>query len=217
MITKPTPEMLSVLGLVVDFPGEMDAKSIGVILWPPAVPSAAPLRWGGPSSASADYARWLSSLRGRENTRDAHRTSMARKASRALGRLQELGLVEAPRPPRLSAWWADFIRSRGRRSGLVALEQAEESSLLDDQSDQGDEAAYDAHIGRLLTLVAEVEKLPESLAMLMGSEGGGEGGGRRRAYERLVELGVVVPPSYRWPTLAGVEKISRLREKGEAQ
>lgn len=211
----PKSDAWRVLELVVDHPGQMNAESIGVLLWPPSVPPAPPLSWSGPAS-TALYREWLGTLRGRENSRDAHRSSMARRASRLLGRLQESGLVESPRPPRLSGWWSAFIAEKGRRAGLVALERAEESSFLDEAKrlTKEEEASFDAHIGRLLTLVAEVEKMPESAAALIGSEGGGEAGGRRRAYERLVELGVVVPPSYRWPTLAGTEKIRRARVVG---
>jgi hypothetical protein len=213
MITKPSEDMLRVLRLVVDHPGEMDAESIGVLLWPPQVPAAPPLKWNGPVAATSAYQAWLSGLRGRESSRKAHRTAMARKASRLLGRLQELALVEPLRPPRLSAWWEDFTQSRGRRSALAALETAEEESWFDEATDREDEAAYDAHIGRLLTLIAEVEKLPQSVKALMG-EGGGEGGANRRAYERLVELGVIVPPSYRWPTPAGIAKIEKAVSRG---
>lgn len=179
-----------VLGLVVDLPGQMDAESIGRLLWPPPIPPAPALVFSA-SAATTAYHAWLGSIRGRVNAKEAHAAAMSARASGILGRLQEMGLIEKMRPPAFSPWWLTVpTENRGAvvaRLFRVAAEEEEDPEVAS---------------GHLLALIAKVEKGPRSVNDLLGAD---PSGAIKGAYAQLISLGIVVPPSYRWPTQQGRE------------
>lgn len=184
-----TPGTLAhdVLALVAAHPGELDASTIAERLLP-----APPWRPPFPAThaeRAASYAAWLTEERGPLSadgrTRvGGRREAAAARVSRALGRLQERGLVETRGPPVVAPWWLAVARRRGV---LPALRSAADV-------DGGDLAGH-------VAMVAEVEKGPRSAAALLGPS---PSGARKRTYADLVAWGVILPPSQRWATEAGL-------------
>lgn len=119
-------------------------------------------------------------------TREGFRQDHERRVSRLLGRLQEAGLVETRAKARPSASWRFQVSKAGEAaalrtmSGWVVLE--------------ADAAPY-------LALIARVESQPGCVGSL-----GGQDGAR---YRQLVAWDVLVAPSQRWATAAGVELVAQ--------
>ena len=176
-----------VLRLVAAHPGELDASTIAERLlpgppWRPPFPATHAER-------AASYAAWLTEERGPLGADGRTRTGGRREAaaarvSRALGRLQERGLIETRGPPILAPWWLAVAQRRGV---LPALRSAADV-------DDGDLTSH-------VAMVAEVEKGPRTAAALLGTS---PSGARKRVYADLIAWGVILPPSQRWATEAGL-------------
>lgn len=121
--------------------------------------------------------RRLDIIRSRQQVRDAERA----RIGRVLGRLQEAGLVETRGPAQLSAAWTALC---ARRPAVDALRLMSGWSVLE------------ADAGPYLDLCARVEVQPGCVAALSGQDGA--------RYRQLVRWDVVVPPSVRRATEAGI-------------
>jgi hypothetical protein len=67
-----------------------------------------------------------------------------------------------------------------------------------------DEETVRVSVAAHIAMVAEVEKGPTSADDLLGKDADGA---RKRVYADLVAWGIVIPPSFRWPTQAGIALI----------
>jgi len=176
-----------VLRLVAAHPGELDAGTIAERLLP-----APPWRPPFPAThaeRAASYAAWLTEERGPLSDdgrarRGGRREAAAARVSRALGRLQERGLIETRGPPIVAPWWLAVAQRRGVLPALRSAADVEGGDLT-------------SHVA----MVAEVEKGPRSAAALLGAS---PSGARKRVYADLIAWGVVLPPSQRWATEAGL-------------
>lgn len=124
----------------------------------------------------------LDLIRSRQHWRDAERA----RIGRILGRLQEAGLVETRGPARLSGAWKAIC---ARRPPMDALRLMSGWSVLE------------ADAGPYLDLCARVEVQPGCVASLSGQDGA--------RYRQLVRWDVVVPPSVRRATEAGIVVVAR--------
>ena len=172
----------AVLELVVAHPGELDAEAIARTLYPPPRWEAPPAT-AGHAARSASYATWRAAHR-------QHQRSSCDRVSRLLGRLQERGLIETRGAPLLADWWPRAVRRHGAESAL--------RGVMDEDTERGALASH-------LALIARVEKGPASTSALLGPS---PSGATKRTYDDLVTWGVIVPPSFRWPTPAGVALVT---------
>lgn len=180
---KPGALAFAILTMLVNEPGEVDAEVIAASLLP------AP-RFLPPPSTMPVSDR-LRALYAHDQRREAHASEATAKVARLLGRLVEAGYVAPRRGPLLSEVYLTLEASRGRRLALefAALE----------------------HRGKVrprhLALVRRVvEFLPPSREALLGKH---PERAYQEAYRELVTWGVLVPPSQRVPTEAGVELVER--------
>ena len=130
-----------------------------------------------------------------------------------LHRLTQIGLLEktGARLPVLSPW---FLAKGG--TDAEALESAL-SAGRSDALDEAEEDPADMGTAEMLALIAEVRLLSRSAVDLVAVVGMQAEVGERaiwRAWSRLIEAGVVIPPSYRRATEAGVALIAK--EKNNA-
>lgn len=213
---KPENDAGKLLAALVAAPGELDAEALGCMFWPaPALP-VPPLSWPGAAQAGAAYRAWLASIQGRHQTRERWVRQHAEKASKLLGRLQEQGLVERPRPPQLSAWWHTLTQELSKEAAFARVLFAMEWEKVERDEEELSVVEYlevqRVH-ERLLALVAEVEKGPRFTREILGDTPDGT---TKRAWGLLVELGIVVPSSYRWPTEAGVALVKSWQQQEAA-
>lgn len=164
----------SVLALLCVYPGQLTASDIAAHLFPPPkldhqLPTAAAWReWGA--------------------AKEAHIRATSRRVSRALGKLQEQGLVAPCRPPHLAAWFLDDAAKRGLALALHRAHPAWPGKV--------------PALGRHFILVGRLgDEGPMIVHDLLGAT---PDGATKRAYRELVEWGIVVAPSLRWATAAGV-------------
>jgi hypothetical protein len=211
----PLTDAWKVLELVCRRPGELSAGAIGRILWPaPRLPVPV-LQCGGLASAGERLRQWLRDAEDRRLRTEAHQAQAAARAGRLLGRLQSQGLVERERPPRLAPWWADLAEAEraGKLERLYCIDQ-----LPEDEEEYDPAAPVQSGATTLLQqmarLVGEVEKEPSTTAQVLGPKAGGTA---RRAYAVLVELGIVIPSSFRWPTEAGKRWMEENCDRPEGQ
>lgn len=193
----------SVLELVVARPGELDAEAIAARLlpgpkWSPPYPATHQVR-------SASYEAWLLAERGpatpdrfgRMVRRGGRQATATAQVSRALGRLQERGLVETRGAPILDPGWPQCVSRYGLEGAL--------RNLLDEDQD----ASLVPH----MAILGRVGKGP-AVSDLLGADPSGT---MKRAYKDLVDWGVLIPPSYRWPTAAGIDLVLGATTPAEAQ
>lgn len=123
----------------------------------------------------------LEVLRDRQRRREEEQ----RRVSRVLGRLQERGLAEARGRAHLSGSWTRLAAKRGAGEALRCMSCW---------------SVRGPNIGAYLRLLEEVEKQPGCVSHLTG----------RQAihYRQLVSWDVVIPPSMRRPTEAGIALVT---------
>jgi hypothetical protein len=200
---KPGTPRYQVLALVCGAPGELDAAAIAGVVWPvPALPPPEPLRWS-PVAVRATLDAWRAGIQGRHLAREAERAAAVERVAVDLQRLTSIGLIEKAtgRLPALSPW---FLAKGG--TDAEALESAL-SAGRSDALDEVEDEATDAGSAEMLALIAEVRLLPRPATDLVWVVGVQSQVPERtvwRAWSRLIEAGVIVPPSYRWPTEAGI-------------
>ena len=172
MIT-PRPDTLPgrVLRLLVAYPGELRAADIAEHLYPRP-------RRITPYVNAADYRSW----QGEVAEWHTHHTALV---SRAIGRLQEAGLVERLGRVRVAAWFAEDAKTRGV---ISALDRANPRWPAPSPPLTG--AGFLVHL-----LIGGVEKSPGDCVPKSGAG--------QRTYARLVEWGVLVAPSQRVATEKG--------------
>ena len=193
---KPGSDLWRVLALIVAHNGQLDAGAIAGALRPyQASDPAPPLVWS-PTGASAAYRDWLASVGGRHQTEEAHRRTSAEWAATCLQRLTSIGLLvpARSRAAELSLWFMGMAAEGGDEAALSACLRAGESDALDEVEEDGGEERRKG-VADMLALIAKVR--------LCGKRGR-EGWSEAAAYTRLIEAGVVIPPSYRWATDAGI-------------
>ena len=176
MIATPRPgtDHWRVLDLVARYPGQLDAERIGERLWRPRI------------TGTGDY------LAARQAIRDGSKRWTS-AASRILGRLQEAGLVERMRAPAVHEDWAGGLDGD---LGELIQQAAETASAEDIVRGLG----ADPSGTRAAVLGWLVERRPSSVREWVGAT---PTGAIQRAVSDLYAWGVVVPPSFRWPTEKG--------------
>lgn len=121
--------------------------------------------------------------------REARRRDHEQQVSRLLGRLQEAGLVETRAKARPSESW----RHQAARHGEVAALRCMSCWTV-----------LEADAGPYLELIGRVEKTPACVGRLERRE--------VERYRQLVAWDVLVAPSQRWPTEAGIALVLGVRE-----
>lgn len=196
-IPKRGSDLWAVLSLVVANDGQLDAGAIAATLRPyKAVEPAPPLVWS-PIGAGAAYAAWRASIQGRHQTRAAHERETTEWASVCLQRLTSIRLLvpARSRAPELSAWFLELSAAHGDADALRRCLLAGESDALDDAEEGAKQEDKTQAEDDMLAMVEKVRSCGKR---------GRDGWDEATAYTRLIEAGVVVPPSYRWATADGI-------------
>jgi hypothetical protein len=167
---RPGLPAWQVLALVVAKPGQLDAEAIGQALWRPKFRTRDEY-FAARAAIVANGASWTT------------------RASDLLHRLQQRGLVERMRPPRVATRWAD-------------LDAADAADAIEDAA--GEDYAPDPSGLRAKLLADLVRRAPATVSAWVGAA---PAGNVQRCVTDLVEWGLVVPPSFRWPTAAGTALI----------
>lgn len=165
-----SPTLRRLLEPIVRDPGTWTAKKLAQAIDPPKLE---PLM----------YREWLQ-----------RRRTHLRRTQRRLGTLQERGLIERQRPPRLSASFAEVVREIG-----PPLAVAELRGMYDEPV-----TTYNAVTIVERMLASRRHKEQASTSDLVGP---GASGAMRRAYQWLCEQGAIDAPSLRWPTPAGIAAV----------
>ena len=217
MIATPRPgsDRFRLLALIVANPGELDAAAIAGVLYPlPALPPPEPLKWS-PSANKATLAAWKESIQGRHLAREAERAANVERVLTDIGRLASIGLVEKTnaRMPMLSPWF--LAKSGTDAEALDSALSPERCDFLEVEEPKKGGKKKPARVAaptpvedraEMLALIAEVRILPRRAVDLVSVVGIQREVPERnvwRAWTRLIEAGVIVPPSYRWATEAG--------------
>ena len=182
------------LRLIVESPGELDAATVGALLWPLALPPLGPVRFS-PTTSAATAA--LLCARSRERA-EAGAARDAR-ASRLLGRLQERGLLAPCRPPFVvdPRWTPEAEVVRELLTGDVEPTAGEVWAVVAmlrriDGVAGAREVQQPWRAGDVPDAVALFEDIPTP----------------RTIYQLLVDVEAVCPPSRRWPTEAGIAAVA---------
>jgi hypothetical protein len=176
----------AVLVHLVNHPGQDDAEAIARVLLP--APKFTP------PPPSMPVGERLRALYAHDAAAEIHRCEAAAKVARAIGRLVESGNVAPRRGPVLSPEFMALDASRGRRLAVefCALEHGGKVRR------------------RHLSLIARVvEFLPSTRESLVGKR---PKRATQQAYADLVRWSVLIAPSQRVPTEAGVALVSQLKE-----
>jgi len=191
---KPGTDLWRVLATVAAHDGELDARAIAGVLWPYAPSDAAPVLSWSPAGASAALAAWRASVQGRRLAEDRHWREATERAATCLQRLTSIGMVVPARQcaPALSPWFCEMTAEVGDREAIRRALMAGESSCLDEAPEP---VAEDS--GAMDTLIGMVDRVRSCGTRSRDSREEGE------AYGRLIEAGVIVPPSYRRVTEKG--------------
>lgn len=188
-----------ILRAIVTWPGELDVAALVTMLFPcpDPLPELPPLQWS-PVQASARYRAWRQSIQGRDLVRRQHQRIASDRVTRLLGRLQSQGLIQKCIWVTCSDWW-DSLRRGGSLEACLARVAAVDVLPQDEEDEDPEERPV---FGRhALDLVGRAEECGSlTYAALMGNS---PSGARKLAYDKLVEAGVLVPPSFRLPTEAG--------------
>ena len=196
---KPGSDLWRVLSLVAANDGELDAAAIAGALWPYKPPEATPpLRWS-PAGASAALMAWRASIQGRHQAKATWEREHTERAAKILQRLTSIGLLVPARVtvPELSQWFVGLAEESGDESALLACLNAGESDALDEEANpesKEERRAKQKAVADMLALIAKVRSCGKRER---------NGWGEAAAYTRLIEAGVIVPPTYRRATEKG--------------
>lgn len=125
-----------------------------------------------------------------------HGAGWTAKASTLLQRLKDAGCVEGMRPPQVAAAYAELAAT----DAAAAVEDAAWDARVEGPPDPG---------GRRAELVADlVRRVPASMREWVGATPSGH---TQAAVADLVEWGLVVPPTKRWPTEKGIAMVREWR------
>ena len=187
IVVRPGSDAWRVLALVVANPGQLDARAVGVELWRPRLLRA-------PPHATLDELRRFTAVQRVQVERMraevlAHEAEWTSRASGFFRRLQERGFLERRRPPRVAEGWRRLAAENPGR----AIDEARDADI------PGDLPSL-----RIDLLADLVSRSPSSLTDWVGAT---PPGNVQRAVADLVEWGLVVPSSFRWPTEAGIAYI----------
>ena len=187
------PDAHRALRLVVESPGELDAATVGALLWPLALPPLAPVRFSPASSAA------LALIRARGAERAKLEADRDVRASRLLGRLQERGLLAPCRPPFVvdARWTPEAETVRELLTSDVEPTAGEVWAVVAmlrriDGVAGAREVQQPWRAGDVPAVVAMFEDIPTP----------------RTVYQLLVDVEAVCPPSRRWPTEAGIAAVA---------
>lgn len=190
MIALPTPgtPAFRALALIVAEPGTLDAAALGDLLWPRPVHRAAFTR--------ETYAAHVAALRAWAS--DDAQAQREHCAATLLHRLQQRGLVERCGRVRVAPWFEAMI---ARREALTPSRGEVEALRLarpdpEEDEEQQRESDFEAH----RIVLREVRACPATVREVL-AEGGGW---RRAAYADLGAWGVLITPTRRTATKAGI-------------
>lgn len=196
---KPGTDPWRVLALVAANDGQLDADAIAGALWPYVAPEPAPpLQWS-PSGASAALRAWRASIQGRHQAKAAWEREHTGRAATLLQRLTSIGLLVPARStvPELSPWFVGLAEEAGDEVALLTCLHAGESDALDEEANpdsKEERRAKQKAVADMLALIAKVRSCGKRER---------NGWGEAAAYTRLIEAGVIVPPTYRRVTEKG--------------
>jgi len=216
---KPGSDRYRILALIVANPGEYGTKEIAAHMWPPSKVSPrsmADLRcvrcaWPPPKSESGRPwpAEPPASLSRTPCLKCAQAEAQGEAEARVSAMLRQLGtkgLICACGGPALSGWFLDRLGERKRaENGLQVTVRAQTVA----EAIRRASPAYPGKVGPLDAHIGLVKKLRdgkvETAADLLGKAPSGQ---IKQVYRDLCAWGVIVPPSYRWPTEAGVALVN---------
>jgi hypothetical protein len=191
---RPDSEGRRALGFIVAQPGKLDAAALGQLLHRPKLT--------GPGDYLAVRRAILAQGTPPPRTSSLplpplprvpiERRPWSTDAAALLHGLQKHALIERCRPPMVTEEWAD----------LAEHDAAEVIALA-----AHDVLAPDVTGLRAALLRELVRRTPATMGEWVGA---GPSGHIQRAVADLVEWAVVCPPSFRWPTEAGVALVSRV-------
>ena len=166
-----------------------------------------PPRFPGPVRDGEDY-------RNRQRVRAEHRATSRDAVRRELSALQRRGLLETSGPVRLEDWALKAWREQGAPSVLrhvwdTGLTGEHFDGDADPDDMQGEESPG-SDLGLASRLIQELAAKPMTRAALCRAVTGKrkESGAFERAYARLADRGILVPPSLRRPSDAGRELVA---------
>jgi hypothetical protein len=133
----------------------------------------------------------LADIRARQKARDEANKAAQAKASAMLHQLGRKGLICGCGSPEVSRWFHDRLKSRGMAE---AIRRAHPEW-------PGKVPPLEQHISMVWRLVDGVP----TMADLLGKRPSGQ---IKQVYRDLCAWGVIVPPSYRWPTEAGIALVN---------
>lgn len=197
---RPGTAAWAVLRLIVQHPAHLDADAVARRLWPVPPPAIPPLIFDARDHSA--LRRWHQA-REKASADRQDRVRIARtRASRLIGRLAEAGLILPPQPPRLADGWAALVIRFGGHAPAIATVSSDIPDSAEDDPEDGpistpDDALFSAMVG-IVTALDDGQPRQQAV---------GEGGTDRRAWTRLVQLGIVIPGGFRVPSAAGAALI----------
>lgn len=142
-----------------------------------------PRRRDTPFRSVEDFNAWRAERRRSEKDANA-------KASRLIRRLQEAGWVQPCGAPCLAQWFVERVARNGLVSVIERAHPSWPSSVPDLRGHR--------------RMAEEVAQGPGSVRDLLGTS---PSGARKRVYADLVAMHVIVAPTRRLPTAAGVRRV----------
>lgn len=197
---RPGTAAWAVLRLIVQHPAHLDAEAVARRLWPVPPPVIPPLSFDARDNSA--LRRWHQAREKAHADRQDRVRAARTRASRLIGRLAEAGLILPPQPPRIAEGWSDLVaRFGGHAPALIAATSDLPDSAEDDPEDGPTSTPDDALLSAMIGIVTALDSgQPRQQAV-------GESGTDRRAWTRLVQLGIVIPAGFRVPSTAGVALI----------
>jgi len=195
------------LAAIVRDPGCWTARELAGAIDPPTFDRDDYVAWAG---RKGDPGRGIEPVVGRVH---AHRLAVQRD----IGRLQEQGLVERQRPPRLAPWFLGRCLAVGAPEAVRRLQGPPLADGLDWPGDgaPGDDDGDDVDAlpdvepdGNAVLLVRRMlDAQHQGRTLTTRQLLAGASGACRQSYAWLVEEGAVEAPSVRWPTAAGIAAV----------
>lgn len=187
------------LALLVARPGQLDAAALGQSLWRPQITSTADYLQARRAMLAHGFAAPRTALRAPSPLPQAAQlgASWSAEAAKLLHGLQRRGMVERVRPPQVAEEWLELLAADGPAAVIRA-------GADPDAHGPSDPTGLRAHL-----LAELVRATPATVTAWAGA---GPSGNVVRAIADLVEWGIVVPPSFRWPTPQGIDWIAQETE-----
>jgi len=206
---RPPPFTLRVLAEVVDAPGLLDSRRVALRV-AEDLARVAPRPYATHAERTGELARRAAVQRERQVALNEWEA----RVHGALAQLRRRGHMEKATMCRLDPSTERVVRERGIQS--VRRFWWRSTSEADHRKGIVDAPPLSGHALAIVEVLLKGPCRPGELrARTNGlTPSGSERGAWRRAWDRLVDDGVVVPLRMRWPTEAGRARVDRAREQG---